>query len=125
MGIFGDGLQTRDFTYVENVLLANLLAGTQPADRVSGTVSNVGAGLRTSLLDLVKLVGEVTGREVALTHLPPRSGDIRDSLASLDRAREVLGYEPPVTLSNGLTRLWAWLREHPEALEAPTDRAIR
>ena len=125
MGIFGDGLQTRDFTYVENVLLANLLAGTQPAARVSGTVSNVGAGLRTSLLDLVKLVAEVTGREVALTHLPPRAGDIRDSLASLDRAREVLGYEPSVTLSDGITRLWAWLREHPESLEAPAAPALR
>ncbi len=125
MGIFGDGLQTRDFTYVDNVLLANVLAATQSAERVSGTVSNVGAGLRTTLLDLIRLVGEVTGRPVAITHRPPRAGDIRDSLASLDRARAVLGYEPPVTLSSGIEKLWAWLQVHPEALEAPAAPDIR
>ncbi|MEO6445705.1 MAG: SDR family oxidoreductase [Gemmatimonadaceae bacterium] len=119
MGVFGDGLQTRDFTYVDNVLLANVLAATQPAERVNGHMVNVGAGARTSLLDLVHLVGEVTGRSVEVTHRPPRAGDIRDSLASLERARAVLGYAPPVSLAEGIARLWEWLREHPEALEAP------
>ncbi len=119
MGIFGDGLQTRDFTYIDNVLLANVLAGTQPAERVNGWVVNCGAGERTTLLELVTLVGEVTGRAVEVRHLPPRGGDVRDSLASLERARAVLGYEPAVSLADGLARLWDWLREHPEAIEAP------
>jgi UDP-glucose 4-epimerase len=119
MGVFGDGLQTRDFTYIDNVLRANVLAATGPVDRVNGHVVNVGAGERTTLLDLVRLVGEVTGRPVHITHQPPRAGDIRDSLASLERARQVLGYEPPVTLRDGIARLWTWLREHPEEIQVP------
>lgn len=126
MAIFGDGLQTRDFTYVDNVLLANVLGGTLPAERINGMVVNIGAGLRTSLLDLVRLVGEVTGKEVTVTHRAPRLGDIRDSLASLARSREVLGYEPPVSLLQGLARLWKWLRENPEELEVrATANAVR
>jgi UDP-glucose 4-epimerase len=120
MGVFGDGKQTRDFTFIDNVLLANLLAATQPAERVNGWVVNVGAGVQTSLLELVALVGQVTGRPVEIAHQPPRGGDIRDSLASLERARTVLGYEPKVALADGLGRLWEWLREHPEAIDAPT-----
>lgn len=125
MRVFGDGHQTRDFTYVDNVLLANVLGATQPAERVNGRTANVGAGLRTTLLDLVKLVGEVTGKEVAVTHGPPRAGDVRDSLASLVRAREVLGYEPTVSLSQGIARLWEWLGSHPEAQEGPTSTSGR
>ena len=119
MGIYGDGLQTRDFTYVDNVIHANMLAATQPAERASGWMVNVGAGTRTSLLDLVRLVSQVTGREIELLHRPPRAGDVRDSLASLERAKAVLGYEPPVSLPEGIARLWSWLQEHPEALSAP------
>lgn len=125
MGIFGDGRQTRDFTYVDNVVLANVLAATQPAERASGHVVNVGAGERTSILDLVALVSEATGRAVELTHQPPRAGDVRDSLASLERARRVLGYEPPVSLRAGISRLWEWLREHPDEIQTPAPAAAR
>lgn len=104
----GDGGQTRDFTYIDNVVLANLLAAFGPSARVNGWVANVGAGERTSLLDLVRLIGEVAGSAVAVEHAPPREGDVRDSLASLDRARAVLGYEPLVSLREGLRRTWAW-----------------
>jgi UDP-glucose 4-epimerase len=120
MGVFGDGLQTRDFTFIDNVLLANLLAATQPAERVNGWAVNVGAGARTSLLELISLVAQVTGRPVEVVHQPQRGGDVRDSLASLERARAVLGYEPVVTLLDGLGKLWEWLREHPEFIEVPT-----
>jgi UDP-glucose 4-epimerase len=125
MGIFGDGLQTRDFTYVDNAIHANMLAATRPAAEVSGRMVNVGAGQRASLLELVRLVGEATGREVALDHRPPRGGDVRDSLASLERARAVLGYEPMVALPDGIGRLWEWLREHPEGMQAPSEAASR
>lgn len=122
MGIFGDGLQTRDFTFVDNAILANMLAATQPADRVSGCMVNVGAGRRTSLLELIQLVGAVTGREIAIHHRPPRGGDVRDSLASLDRAAEVLGYDPPVSLAQGIAMLWEWLQEHPEGMQVAGER---
>ncbi len=104
----GDGGQTRDFTYVDNVVRANLLAAFGPAERVSGQVVNVGAGDRTSLLRLVELIGEVAGAPVAVEHAPPREGDVRDSLAGLERARRVLGYEPEVPIAEGLRRTWAW-----------------
>ena len=109
--IFGDGMQTRDFTYIDNVVEANLLAGTQPAERASGWVVNCGAGQRTSLLELVALAEEVTGRSIAVSLEPPRAGDVRDSLAGLERARQVLGYEPFVTLIDGLRRTWEWTLE--------------
>src|SRR6185437_10041196 len=106
--LFGDGMQTRDFTYVDNVVDANVLAATVPGEWVSGAVVNVGAGARTSLLDLIQLVGKVTGRELAYRQLPARSGDVRDSLAGLRRAERLLGYQPLVSLAEGLRRTWTW-----------------
>jgi UDP-glucose 4-epimerase len=104
--VHGDGGQTRDFTYVENVVAANLLAAASPA--ANGVVCNLGAGGRTSLLQLLDLVREVTGRDVKANHVPPRAGDVRDSLASLERAKQAIGYEPRVSLREGLERTWAW-----------------
>src|SRR5206468_112444 len=97
VSVFGDGQQTRDFTYVANVVEANILAAQAPAAAASGTVANVGAGQRTSLLALMDLIREVTGRSLLCTSRPPRPGDVRDSLAGLERAERVLGYRPSVT----------------------------
>ena len=108
--INGDGLQTRDFTYVDNVVEANLLAATRPADKVSGVPFNVGAGGRTSLLDLLGMVSNVMGRNVSAEHRPPRPGDVKDSLASLDRAEAGLGYRVLVSLPEGLKRTWGWFQ---------------
>jgi UDP-glucose 4-epimerase len=115
MRVFGDGQQTRDFTYIDNVVRANLLAAEGPTERVSGQVANVGAGARTSLLELVDAVRRVTGRPIQVEHLPPRAGDVRDSLASLARAERVLGYVPQVGLEEGLRRLWQWMAAQPAA----------
>jgi UDP-glucose 4-epimerase len=108
-GVFGDGEQTRDFTYVDNVVKANLLAGFGPAERVSGWPVNVGAGDRTSLNQLLQMVREVSGVNVPAEYRPPRPGDVRDSLAGMERAREVLGYTPDVTLQEGLRTTWEWM----------------
>lgn len=116
--INGDGGQTRDFTFVENAVAANLLAATGPADRVSGQVCNVGAGQRTSLLQLVGMIGTVAGRRLATEHHPSRAGDVRDSLASLERASRVLGYQVLVPLEEGLARTWEWFAPL-EAATAP------
>ncbi|HET7457251.1 MAG TPA: NAD-dependent epimerase/dehydratase family protein [Gemmatimonadaceae bacterium] len=118
--LFGDGSQTRDFTYVENVVRANLLAATEPAARVSGWPVNVGAGARTSLRELAALVQRVSGRPLEIREAPPRPGDVRDSLASLERARQTLGYEPAVTLEEGLRRTWAWFADAHRDLAART-----
>src|SRR5437016_3937041 len=105
--VFGDGRQTRDFTYVDNVVEANVLAASAAADRVNGWVVNVGAGARTALLEVIGMISAITGRRLAHVHQQPRAGDVRDSLACLERAERVLGYQPRVSLEEGLRRTWA------------------
>jgi len=106
--MFGDGTQTRDFTYVDNVVQANILAATGPAEMVNGSPINVGAGAQTSLRDLVELIERITVRNLPYRVCPPRPGDVRDSLASLERAERLLGYRPLVPLVEGLRRTWLW-----------------
>ena len=106
--IFGDGEQTRDFTFISNVVQANLLAGTRPAEIVSGHPVNIGAGERTSLQQLASLIREVTGRALVCQTVAPRPGDVRDSLADITRARELLGYTPTVSLEAGLRQTVEW-----------------
>ena len=107
--IYGDGQQTRDFIYVDNVVDANLLAATGPAAAVNGWVVNVGAGRRTSLLDLIDAIGGVVGRRLGYAMHPARAGDVRDSLACMERARRVLRFESRVSLEEGLRHTWSWL----------------
>jgi len=108
--LFGDGKQTRDFTYVANVVEANLLAASAKAEQACGLPMNIGAGTRTSLLELVDLVRQATGRPLAITMGPPRDGDVRDSLAALDRARTAIGYKVAVGLGDGLGPTWDWFQ---------------
>lgn len=107
--IDGDGEQTRDFTYVENAVRANLLACTAAAEGAVGNVFNVGCGERISINSLWEAVKEATDAPVDAIHGPAREGDVRDSLASLDRARECLGYDVTVPLAEGLKKTVDWL----------------
>src|SRR6267378_1133385 len=109
--LFGDGEQTRDFTYVDNVVDANLLAASAPAAKVSGWVANVGAGVRTSLVGLLGMIGATTGHQADFLRQPARPGDVRDSLASLERAERLLGYKPRISLEAGLRRTWSWVAD--------------
>jgi nucleoside-diphosphate-sugar epimerase len=102
--LFGDGTQSRDFTYVANVVQANLRA-VQAPDAV-GRVFNVGGGRQTSLNELVRELGWLAGVVPEVTYLPARSGDVPHSLADITGARAVLGYEPLVPFSEGLRRTW-------------------
>ncbi len=104
--VYGDGLQTRDFTYIENVVQANLLACTAPRE-ACGKVFNIACGERVSLLDILEIVYGLAGRRVAPRFEPSRPGDVRDSLADISRAREILGYAPAVGFSDGLRRTFA------------------
>jgi UDP-glucose 4-epimerase len=104
--VYGDGRQTRDFIYVENVVAANVLAATAQGSMASGTVVNIGAGRSTSLLDLIRIIGGVSGRPLEYTTYGARAGDVRDSLADLERAERVLGYRSQVSLEEGLARTW-------------------
>jgi nucleoside-diphosphate-sugar epimerase len=107
--IFGDGEQTRDFTYVENAVQANLLAFEAPSN-VSGKVFNVGVGGRVSLNEVVKLLGKISGHPMEAKHDPNRDGDIRDSQADITAARNFLGYTAPVDFEEGLRRTFDWYK---------------
>ncbi len=107
--IYGDGGQTRDFTFVSDAVEANLLAATSP--RAPGRVINVAGGRRTSLNELFAAVKQATGATLDPIHEPARAGDVRDSLADLSLAREALGYQPAVTLEEGVARTIAAMRE--------------
>ncbi|MBI5361724.1 MAG: SDR family oxidoreductase [Planctomycetes bacterium] len=107
--IFGDGEQTRDFTFIENVVDANLRA--MERDIEPGAVINIGGGARVSINALHRRMAQLLGRNLEPVHRPARAGDVRDSLASLDRARALLGYEPKATWEYGLERTVAWYRD--------------
>ncbi|MGZ8473039.1 MAG: SDR family oxidoreductase [Candidatus Deferrimicrobiaceae bacterium] len=101
--IYGDGLQTRDFTYIDNVVQANLRACEAPKD-ACGRVVNIACGERISLLDILEIVYKQAGRRVAPKFEPSRPGDVRDSLADISLAKDLLGYEPQVGFPEGLSR---------------------
>jgi nucleoside-diphosphate-sugar epimerase len=100
--IHGDGTQSRDFTFVQNVVQANLLAGDR--DDVEGRVLNVATGRQATVNELAEAVGAALGKPVEKEYLPSRTGDVRDSWADVSQAVEVLGYEPLVGLEEGLQR---------------------
>jgi len=100
--VFGDGEQSRDFTYVDNVVDVNLLAAE--AEGAAGQVFNVGCASRRTLNDLVELLGGIIGCEARPVYAAERAGDVKHSLADIQRAREVLGYEPTVGFEEGLRR---------------------
>ncbi len=107
--IFGDGEQSRDFTYVDNVVEANLLAAE--ADRVSGRAFNVACGGRYSLLELLARLKEILGSTIEPVHEPPRAGDVRDSQASIEAAARALGYRVRVDFDEGLRRTVEWYKQ--------------
>ena len=107
--IDGDGEQTRDFTYVQNAVRANLLACTADAGDVSGEIFNLGCGERISVNRLWEAIQEATGAAVEPVNGPARAGDVRDSLASLDKIQTRMGYESTVSLAEGLRRTVEWL----------------
>ena len=102
--IFGDGEQTRDFTYIENVVQANMLACQAPSDGVAGQVFNVGCGDRISVNTLWNTIRRLVGGGAEPKYEPTRTGDVRDSLASLERIRQRLQYSPRVSVNEGLER---------------------
>ena len=109
--VFGDGLQTRDFVHISDVVRANLLAAT--SDKAPGEVVNVASGVSSSLIDLIATLNQVIGSSAAgleIEHQAPRAGDLRESSADISKARAVLGYEPRVQLKEGLAGVVEFFR---------------
>ncbi|HEY7322805.1 MAG TPA: SDR family oxidoreductase [Candidatus Binatia bacterium] len=100
--VYGDGKQSRDFTYIDNVVEANLLA--LQATEVSGNVCNIGCGQRVTLNELIRLLVEITGVKAEVNYTAQKAGDVRHSLADITRARHLLGYEPKIMVKEGLKR---------------------
>ncbi len=111
--VYGDGEQTRDFTFVSNVVDANWIAATHP--NAKGEVFNIGCGTRTTLNQLVRELSLIIGTRCEPSFQPARQGDVRHSTADVDKAKRVLGYSPAVSLKEGLLRVVDWYRTHPEA----------
>ncbi|MHB8763240.1 MAG: SDR family oxidoreductase [Deferrisomatales bacterium] len=109
--IHGDGEQTRDFTYVDDVVQANLKACAAPAE-ACGQVFNIAFGARISLNDLYREIARLLGRTQEPRHAAPRAGDVRDSLADIAKARRLLGYEPGYDVRRGLAEAIGWYREN-------------
>jgi UDP-glucose 4-epimerase len=107
--IYGDGLQSRDFTYVENVVNANLLAAE--AEGVAGQAFNVACGGRYTLLELLSKLKEIIGSDIEPEHEAAHEGDVRDSQAAIEKASQVLGYHVSVGFEEGLLRTVEWYRE--------------
>jgi UDP-glucose 4-epimerase len=108
--IYGDGEQSRDFTYIDNVVHANLLAAAAPAEKVAGRMMNSATGSRITLNETFEILRELTGYQREPAYGPARAGDIRDSLADITLAGELIGYRPIVDFREGLRRTVEWYR---------------
>jgi nucleoside-diphosphate-sugar epimerase len=108
--IHGDGGQSRDFTFIDNVVQANLKAAAAPA-RADGLVYNIACGAAVTVKELCLRIRDLVGSDREPEHGPPRVGDVRHSLADIERARDRLGFEPTVSLDEGLERTVRWYRD--------------
>jgi UDP-glucose 4-epimerase len=108
--IYGDGEQSRDFTYIDNIVDETLRACESKG--ASGLVFNGGTGARITLNEVLKLLEKITGKKIEAKHDPPRTGDIRDSQADVTLAHKVLGYQPIVPFEEGLQRTWDWYKSN-------------
>jgi nucleoside-diphosphate-sugar epimerase len=116
--IFGDGEQGRDFTYIDNAVSANLLAMAAPSENISGRVFNIACGERHSLNKTFRVLAELLDFKEQPLYGPPRTGDIRDSLADITAAREAFGYHPAVSFEEGLRRTVEWYKQQYAAVAA-------
>jgi UDP-glucose 4-epimerase len=108
--IYGDGEQSRDFTYVDNVVEANLLAAR--AKRTAGETVNIACGEAVTVNEIIGMINEALGKNVKPIYVAPRPGDIKHSMADISLARLVLGFEPKVSFRQGLLKAIDWYRKH-------------
>jgi nucleoside-diphosphate-sugar epimerase len=123
--IFGDGKQSRDFTFVENVVNANLLAARTENREVAGKVFNVATGRRTDLYQTFQILKGLTGYSGEVKYGPERAGDVKHSLADISRAEKYLGYKPSVDFEEGLSRTVEWYRSRESQPQPVHDSVVR
>jgi UDP-glucose 4-epimerase len=118
--IYGDGEQSRDFTYIQNVVHANLQVSEAAAERVSGKVFNVATGRSVTLNEAVEVLRQLTGYSGEVQYAEERGGDVRHSLADITLAKKCFGYEPLVQFQEGLERTAAWYKSIAKPANHPT-----
>jgi UDP-glucose 4-epimerase len=106
--IYGDGQQTRDFTFVSDAVAANLAAGTVP--EAVGEIFNIGGGSRVVLAEVLNTMEEIVGKPIKRNHIEKAMGDARHTAADVAKARRILGYQPQVSLREGLIQEWQWIK---------------
>ncbi len=106
--VYGDGLQTRDFTFVSDAVAANLAAAT--VDDAVGEIFNIGGGSRVVLKEVLETMEEIVGKPIKRNHIERAMGDARHTAADVSKAKKILGYQPEVSLREGLTREWEWVK---------------
>jgi len=116
--IFGDGKQSRDFTYIDNTVEANLLAAKAPASQAAGQIFNVATGTRVDLNETFQALKKIIGYKGGVKYEAERAGDVKHSLADLSRAEKHLGYKPKVNFEEGLRRTVEWYRGRQQAANA-------
>jgi len=116
--IYGDGEQSRDFTFIDNVVAANLLACSAPASQVAGRVMNAATGTRITLNETFEILRQMIGYSGTVHHGPERAGDIRHSLADISLAGKLMGYKPVAGFEEGLARTVAWYRTQARVMAA-------
>ncbi|MCD6583127.1 MAG: SDR family oxidoreductase [Candidatus Omnitrophica bacterium] len=107
--IYGDGNQERDFTYIDNVVEANLLALIKP--NIEGEVFNIADGIPKSVNFLLEILKDITGKDIAPVYLPPRPGDVKKTHASIEKAKNLLGWQPKVSFRQGLKLTVEWFKD--------------
>jgi len=108
--VYGDGEQSRDFCYIDNVCQANWLAAHAPAEACDGTVVNIACGARTTLNEILRLLAELLNTDVQADYADPRPGDVKHSMADVSLAKKVIGYEPKVFFADGLRNAIDWYK---------------
>jgi UDP-N-acetylglucosamine/UDP-N-acetyl-alpha-D-glucosaminouronate 4-epimerase len=121
--IHGDGHQSRDFTYIDDVVRANLAAAAAPAEACAGRAYNIAGGRASSLLELLEILQGLLGVRIEPVHTEPRAGDVRHTQASIEAARRDLGHEPEVDFDEGLARTVAWFAGRSASVERSADLA--
>lgn len=106
--IYGDGQQTRDFTFIKDAVAANLAAATVP--EAVGEIFNIGGGSRVVLTEVLNTMEEIIGKPIIRNHIEKAMGDARHTAADVSKARKILGYKPQVSLKEGLTQEWQWIK---------------
>ncbi len=108
ISIYGDGQQTRDFTFVRDAVIANLAAATIP--QAVGEIFNIGGGSRVVLTEVLDMMEQIVGRPIKRNHIERAMGDAGHTAADVSKVRKILDYQPQVSLREGLTQEWQWIQ---------------